>query len=101
MYFHPELFQGLDRISIADRSLSGIVEEQYYMRPIGGTQTFRITTLTGNRAGQMGVQAGTPVLLVKRFLHFKQAENAVYAELYCQTDRYVFSQQIGGPYDNQ
>ncbi len=42
----------------------------------------------------------TPILLVKRFLHFPQAENAIYSELYCRTDQFVFSQTIGGMTDD-
>ena len=73
-----------------------MVDEQYYMRPTGGRQTFSITYLSGPRAAALDVAARTPILLVKRYLHFPQARNAIYAELYCRTDRFVFAQEIGG-----
>jgi GntR family transcriptional regulator len=34
--------------------------------------------------------------VVHRFLNFKQAANAVFSILYCTTEPFVFSQQIGG-----
>lgn len=95
MYLHPTLFAGIDRIDLTGRSLSGIVDEQYFMRPSGGTQHFSIGWPVGARAEHLEVTGDTPILMVKRFLHFKQARQAIYAELYCRTDRFVFSQQIG------
>lgn len=96
IYLHPELFANIDQVNLADRSLSQIVEERYYMRPQGGVQNFRIAYLTGSDAEDLAVTPETPVLAVKRFLHFKQADNAVFSELYCRTDQFVFSQTIGG-----
>jgi GntR family transcriptional regulator len=44
----------------------------------------------------LGVGPRTPILLVNRYIHFGKAENAVYSVLYCRTDRFVFSQTLGG-----
>lgn len=96
IYLHSSLFSGIDQIDLAGRSLSQIVDEHYYMRPSGGKQNFRIGYLIGERALKLDVTPDTPILTVKRFLHFEQAENAVYAELYCRTDQFVFSQTLGG-----
>lgn len=96
MYLHPTLFAGIEGMDLTDRSLSRIVAEHYFMRPTGGTQHFRIGRLKGSRAAHLAVAADTPILIVTRFLHFKQAQQAIFAELYCRTDRFVFSQQIGG-----
>lgn len=96
IYLHPTLFAGIEGLDLTGRSLSRIVAEQYYMRPIGGTQHFRIGRLERERALQLAVSPETPILMVKRFLHFKQARQAIFAELFCRTDRFVFSQQIGG-----
>ena len=101
MYLDPTLFGGIDRIDITDRSLSQIVDEQYYMRPVGGKQTFRIRYVRGKRAVHLGVSADTPVLSVKRYLDFKQATSAIFSELYCRTDQFVFSQTLGGRSDEE
>lgn len=96
IYLHPELFHGMDGIDLEGRSLSQIVEELYYMRPTSGRQNFRIGVVNGERAKALEVSPTTPILAVKRFLHFPQAQNALYSELFCRTDQFVFSQTIGG-----
>jgi len=96
MYLDPVLFSGIDGIDMAGRSLSQIAEEKYYLRPTGGKQNFRIIHLTGRKAGDLSVSPNMPVLLVKRFLDFPSVRNAVFSELICRTDQFVFSQIIGG-----
>ena len=81
-------------------SFSQIVNEYYYLRPTGGKQNFRIGYLMGRKAINLGVLPTTPILAVQRFLNFTQAENAIYSELYCRTDQFVFSQIIGGHTDD-
>ncbi len=100
IYLHPELFRGIDGIDLTNRSLSRVVEERYYMRLAGGRQNFRITCVDGARAEHLTIAPTTPVLLVKRFLNFPRADNAIYSELYCRTDQFVFSQTIGGTTDD-
>jgi len=95
LFMKPELFPGLDEIDLAGRSLSRIVEERYHMRPEGGRQNFRIVTVDGERARHLAVTSTTPVLLVKRFLNLSGVQDAIYSELYCRTDQFVFSQSIG------
>lgn len=95
IYLHPVLFKGIDRMDLVGRSLSQVVESSFYMRPEGGRQTFRIGCLDTRKAALMDVKASTPVLVVHRFLNFKQAVNAVFSILYCNTETFVFSQQIG------
>ncbi len=100
IYLHPALFSGIDRIDLAGLSLSQVVDEHYYMRPSGGHQNFRIGYLDRKRAVTLAVSLTIPVLMVKRFIHFKQADNAIYSELYCRTDQFVFSQTLGGLTDD-
>jgi GntR family transcriptional regulator len=96
IYLHPMLFKGIDAMDLGGRSLSQVVETDFYMQPIGGRQTFRIGYLEGQRAAAMDVGPRTPVLIVHRYLNFKPADNAVFSILYCNTANFVFSQQIGG-----
>jgi GntR family transcriptional regulator len=100
IYLHPVLFSGIQNINIEDRSLSRVVKEKYYMRPRDGKQNFRIGQLPEDRADYLDVSKDTPILVVKRILNFEQAEGAVYSELFCRTDRFVFSQTIGGVFDD-
>jgi len=101
IYLHPTLFVGIDRFDLAGRSLSQIVAEQYYMRPSGGKQNFRIGYLADKKALKLDISPETPILTVKRFLHFTPARNAIYSELYCRTEHFVFSQTIGGIADEE
>lgn len=96
IYLHPVLFKGIERIDLAGRSLSQVVESSFYMRPVGGRQTFRIGYLGPKKAALMNVDKRTPLLVVHRFLNFKQADNGVFSVLTCATQPFVFSQQIGG-----
>jgi GntR family transcriptional regulator len=94
MYLHQTVFKGIDAINLSGRSLSQIVGEHFYMKPDSGRQTFRIGYLSGEKADVLEVSSKTPILIVKRFLHFDQAKDAVYSELYCRTDQFVFSQEL-------
>lgn len=96
IYLHPELFPGLEALDLEGCSLSQIVAERYYMRPTTGRQHFSIGYLDGERARHLSVHPSTPILVVKRFLDFPQAPSAIYSELYCRTDQFVFSQTLRG-----
>lgn len=99
IYLHAEIFQGIEIIDLQGRSLSQIVDEIFYMRPTGGKQNFRIGYLEGEKGRSLSVLPTTPILIVKRFLDFAPAASAVYSELFCRTDQFVFSQTIGGVSD--
>ena len=101
IYLHETIFSGIEQMDLSRRSLAQIVDEQYYMQPIGGVQNFRIAFLTGEKAQSLEVGGDTPILLVKRFLHFDQSKDAIYSELYCRTDQFVFSQTLGGIEDER
>ncbi len=96
IYLHEALFQGIENIELKGRSLAQVVSDRFYMKPVGGKQNFSICFLTEPRTEILGVSEKIPVLEVKRFLNFSQADNAVYSEIFCRTDRFVFSQKIGG-----
>ena len=96
MFFSAVLFPDIDTMDLTGKSISRIVEEVYYLKPSGGKQTFRVATPGPGRGAQLGISEKTPVLQVKRFLHFPRMENGIYSELYCLTDRFGFSQNLGG-----
>lgn len=95
MYLSAFLFPGIGDMDLSGRSISRIVDEIYYMQPSSGKQTFSIRAPGAERALQLGVSADTSVLVVKRFLHFPKGTNGIYAELFCITDRFAFSQNLG------
>jgi GntR family transcriptional regulator len=95
-YLHPQLFAGIERIDLQGHSLSAIADEHFYLRPSSGKQHFRIEYPSADRAGLLEVEDTVPILRVDRFLNFSQADNGFFSRLYCRTDRFVFSQNIGG-----
>ena len=100
IYLHAGIFSGIDTLDLEGRSLSRIVDERYFLRPVSGRQTFRIGYAEGSKAADLAVSLTMPILIVKRFLNFPQADSAIYSELYCRTDHFVFSQTIGGMTDD-
>ncbi len=95
MYLDPTFLPGLDAMALAGKSISTIVADTYHLTPSSGRQAFTVTTIGADRRRCLDVPAHTPVLKVRRFLHFPQGQNLVYAELYCLTDRFSFSQVLG------
>ena len=96
IYLNPRLFPRMDQLDLRGQSLSRIVKDRYYLKPVGGKQDFKITFLSDNRAKIMDVAEKAPILAVNRYIHFSQMKNGIYSELYCRTDRFVFSQILGG-----
>jgi GntR family transcriptional regulator len=96
IWLHPDLFKGIDRIFDETMSLSQLVVEHYYMKPTGGKQNFRIVFPDKAKAAALSIPTGEPILEVQRFIHFPQSKSALYSELFCRTDQFVFSQKLGG-----
>jgi GntR family transcriptional regulator len=96
LYLDERVFPDLPKVALAGMSLSRVVEERYYLRPSHAEQSFRVAIAPSKVREAIGVSKGEVVLLVKRTLHFPRAESAIFSELYCLTDQFVFSQTIGG-----
>jgi GntR family transcriptional regulator len=96
LYLEPDLFTGIDNLNLQNRSLSAVAEEQYYLRPVGGKQSFSIGYADRSRQQHLQIGAQIPVLVVRRRLHFPQKADGVYSHLWCRTDQFVFTQNIGG-----
>ena len=99
MFFDPATFAGIDSVELKGRSLSEIAEEHYYLRPVRAKQNFRISNPDSRIAAALGIEPSVPVLAVQRYLDFPGAPCAFFSELFCRTERFVFSQTIGGPVD--
>lgn len=97
LYLDVDLFPGLDRHSLAGRSLSQLVDEQYHLRAEVADQNFRVARAGTRRGRRLACSAQAPILLVKRTIHFPGAREALFAELACRTDRLLFSQTLPGP----
>lgn len=97
IFLDKELFRGLEQMDIATGSLSRVVGDVYHLTPENGTQTFFVAIPDPDTAGLLALEPDTPILTVFRELNFPDAPRAVFAVLYCRTDRFAFSQTIGSP----
>ncbi len=95
LWLDPESFPGLDKISLAGRSLSQLARDHFHLHAESADQNFRVAKARPDQASLLETAKSASLLLVKRRIHFPHAKDAVYAELLCRTDRLVFSQTLG------
>jgi GntR family transcriptional regulator len=95
MYFAPDVFPGLEQLTLAGASLSRVVEERYYLKPTHAEQSFRVATPPADVQSALQLPTARPLLLVKRALFFPRAPRAIFSELYCPTEDLIFAQTIG------
>jgi GntR family transcriptional regulator len=94
LWLDPEVFPGLDRLPLAQNPLSRLVEEHYGRKPLGGRQRLCIAQAPARWARALGVTPETPLLLVRRWLDFAEAPSALFAKMYCVTDRVELRQTL-------
>lgn len=95
IYLHAKLFSGIDSIDLENRSLAQVVNEKFYLKPESGKQAFKAVFPDETRSELLEIDAGCPILEVKRMLSFQGVEDAVFSKLYCETKQFSFSQTIG------
>lgn len=95
-FLHKTLFSGIETIVLEDVSLARMVEDRFYLKPISGRQTFKVAILPAHRAALLGLGGRDPVLEVGRSIHFPGVKSGVYSRIFCRTDKFSFSQTIGG-----
>ncbi len=94
IYLNPELFMGIDKIDLENKSLAQVVSDQYYLTPENANQQFKVETLEVEKANWLKLKPSDPVLTVRRNLNFPQAPNGIFSVLFCRTDVFAFSQTI-------
>jgi len=94
LFFDVQLFVGLDKHAIENRSLSDLVRDVYFLEPSSADQTFSVALADKSQSALLDVPKATPVLQVQRALHFGDQRNALHVEIVCRTDRYDFSQTL-------
>lgn len=95
-FLHKTLFSGIETMVIAGVSLARMVADRFYLKPVNGRQTFKVATLDRPRAKLLGLGGKDSVLEVRRSIHFPGVENGVYSKIFCRTDKFSFSQTLGG-----
>jgi DNA-binding GntR family transcriptional regulator len=94
IYLHPQLFMGLEKIDLENKSLSSVVLDQYYLKPQSGRQTFKISMLPKETSHLLSVTPKEPLLEVQRVINFPNADNAIFSRMFCRTEKFAFSQTI-------
>lgn len=97
LYLDAALFAGLERFDLQNASLAHIAREDFFLEPTSAEQEFEIFHADAEIARRLGLEPASAVLKVSRLLHFGPQQAAIYAEIYCRTDRYRFSQTITTP----
>ncbi len=93
-YLDAEIFDGLERFDLQHASLSQIAREHYFLDASSADQDFEVISIDADKAELLKLRKGSPVLKVSRRIHFGEHREAIYAEIFCRTDRYRFSQTI-------
>ena len=92
--FDAELFVGLDKQNLANRSLSALVKEVYFLEPTEADQSFSVVLAHAEHAKLLALEEDTPLLHVHRRLHFSNYRDALHTHILCRTDRFDFSQTL-------
>jgi GntR family transcriptional regulator len=93
-YLDALLFPGIERADFARESISALIRGEYHATPSGGKQVFRIVFADAKAASLLGLEEGSPLLQVRRTIHLKHREAALFTEMLCRTDRFAFSQKL-------
>lgn len=96
-YADARVFPELEAFNLSVKSFARVVREHYFLRPERGRQTFQSLRVDPRIAAALAMEEGAPVLLVRRWIDFPAAADAVYVELFCRTDEFAFSQTLEGP----
>jgi GntR family transcriptional regulator len=94
IFLEVDLFLGLERMDLEGMSLARIVTESHGLEPCGGTQSFRVEPASDLAGELLDVPPDTPLLMVERTLDFPDHPAAIFAELRCRTDTFVFRQSL-------
>ena len=94
LLFDSVLFTDLDKQRIEAQSISALVRDVYFLEPTSADQTFFVIQSDAEISKHLNVKKGTPLLRVRRALHFAEHRCALLAEIVCLTDRFEFSQTL-------
>lgn len=96
LWLDPTTFPGLEKLTLDDASVSHVVRQHYNLEPIDGEQSFHVEAPPSPIARALQLAKDAPLLSIQRTLNFPNVKAAVFARLYCRTDRITFTQKLGG-----
>lgn len=93
-FLDPLVFPDLPRVLRSGVSLSEVVQGHYYLKPTHAEQNFRVVEPKEPVRALLALPAQQAALLVQRTLFFPHAPRAIFSELHCRSDEFVFSQTL-------
>ncbi|MFI9638772.1 GntR family transcriptional regulator [Micromonospora sp. NPDC051925] len=86
-YVRIDLAPGLDRADLADRSLFGLLENDYGLKISTGRRTFTATAATGRIAAALGVAESFPLLYLEQITYLADGRPIEYSDVWIHSDR--------------
>lgn len=89
-------FADLEGCDLGDRSLSDVAQRQLGLLVGDTEQVLDVVPMDADAATHLDLPVAAPVLRVQRLVSFPVDAAAIYAVLYCRTDRLAFCQTLRG-----
>ncbi|MFI7434972.1 GntR family transcriptional regulator [Micromonospora haikouensis] len=86
-YVRADLAPGLERADLADRSLFGLLENDYGLKITTGRRTFTATAATGRIAEALGVPEHFPLLYLEQITYLDDGRAIEYSDVWIHSER--------------
>ncbi|MCX4472547.1 HTH-type transcriptional repressor YvoA [Micromonospora sp. MW-13] len=86
-YVRIDLAPGLDRDDLADRSLFGLLENDYGLKISTGRRTFTATAASGRVAEALGVPEAFPLLYLEQITYLDDGRPIEYSDVWIHSER--------------
>ncbi|KXK60564.1 MULTISPECIES: GntR family transcriptional regulator [Micromonospora] len=86
-YVRTDLAPGLEQADLADRSLFGLLENDYGLKISSGRRTFTATAAADRIAEALGVPAGFPLLYLEQITYLDDGRAIEYSDVWIHSER--------------
>ncbi|MEW2378066.1 GntR family transcriptional regulator [Micromonospora sp. NPDC047812] len=86
-YVRVDLAPGLDLVDLADRSLFGLLENEYGLKISTGRRTFSATAATGRIAAALEVPEQFPLLYLEQITYLDDGRPIEYSDVWIHSER--------------
>ncbi|MFC8906181.1 GntR family transcriptional regulator, partial [Micromonospora sp. NPDC057140] len=86
-YVRTDLAPGLEQADLADRSLFGLLENDYGLKITTGRRTFTATAATGRVAEALGVPEQFPLLYLEQITYLDDGRAIEYSDVWIHSER--------------
>ncbi len=86
-YVRVDLAPGLDQLDLVNRTLFGVLENEYGLKISSGRRTFTATAATARIAVALGVPDGFPLLYLEQITYLDDGRPVEYSDVWIHSDR--------------